>query len=140
MLNFRNFDTELFFNIFKQKRCTMQNDNRRSFLKNGGALLATGIFGSVGFSVTAAEHESHSEHGGHMKSEKGVNAFVVKADQKGVCATCRFWGGIRRVSEDKKTVYCESLGWCNNPDSHHYQTMTTPSIGPMKSWKKWEAI
>jgi hypothetical protein len=44
------------------------------------------------------------------------------------------------VSEDKKAVYAESLGWCNNADSPHYQTMRTPEAGPMKAWRKWEAL
>jgi hypothetical protein len=118
----------------------MHENNRRGFLKNSGAVLATGVFGSFGLNAIAAEHEPHSEHGGQMKSQKGVNAFVVSAKEEGICGTCRFWGGIRRASEDKKKVFCESLGWCNNPDSHHYQTMTTPATGPMKSWKKWEAL
>lgn len=112
----------------------MSNEKRRDFLKNGGLLLASGILGAVASSANAAEHP------GRLKSLKGVDAFVVDANEKGICATCRFWGGERRVTEDKKSVYCESLGWCNNPESHHYQSMTTPATGPMKSWKKWEAL
>ena len=112
----------------------MHNGDRRNLLKKGGAMLAVGVLGGLGVNAKA------SEHGGHMKSNKGVPAVVVGADKEGVCATCSFWGGIRRASEDKKTVYCVSIGWCNNPDSHHYQTMTTPTTGPMKSWRKWEAL
>jgi hypothetical protein len=65
---------------------------------------------------------------------------VIDASKEGICGTCRFWGGIRRVSEDKKAVYAESLGWCNNVDSPHFQTMRTPEAGPMKAWRKWEAL
>ncbi len=118
----------------------MKDESRRNFLKNGGVVLAAGALGSFGVSANASGHKSHAEHGGHLKSMKGIDAFVVSADKEGICATCRYWGGVRRATEDKKSVHCESLGWCNNPDSHHYQTKTTPVTGPMKSWKKWEAI
>ena len=118
----------------------MHSDDRRSFLKVSGALLTTSVLGSLGATAAAAEHETHMGRGGELKSEKGIDAFVVKASEEGICATCRFWGGIRRASEDKKTVYCESLGWCNNPASHHYQGKTTPVTGPMDTWKKWEAL
>jgi anaerobic selenocysteine-containing dehydrogenase len=112
----------------------MRDENRRNLLKSGGAMLAAGVLGGVGVNAMASEHE------GRMEGKKGVHAVVVDAGEQGICATCRFWGGIRRVSEDKKTVYCESIGWCNNPDSHNYQAMTTPVTGPMKSWQKWEAL
>ena len=111
----------------------MHDNNRRKLIKLGGSALAVSALGSIGFKANATDDEHH-----HL--QKGVRAVVTDTDKKGVCATCRFWGGIRRASEDKKAVYCESLGWCNNPDSHHYQTMTTPHTGPMKSWKKWEAL
>lgn len=118
----------------------MSNENRRDFLKNSGVLLAAGVLGSVSAPGNTAEHDSHSDHGGHLKSMKGIDAFVVDAKEEGICSTCRYWGGVRRVTEDKKSVHCESLGWCNNPDSHHYQTKTTPVTGPMDTWRKWEAL
>lgn len=118
----------------------MKDNGRRDFLKKGGTALATGMLAGLGTTAMAGEHESHMEHGGSLKSMKGVDAFVVNAEEKGICGTCRFWGGIRRAAEDKKSVHCESLGWCNNPKSHHYQSKTTPVTGPMDSWRKWEAI
>lgn len=118
----------------------MKDGNRRNFLRNSGAVLAAGVLSGFGVSAVASADESHEDHGGQLKSMKGIDAFVVKADEEGICATCRFWGGVRRATEDKKFVHCESLGWCNNPDSHHYQSKTTPVTGPMKSWKKWEAL
>ncbi len=113
----------------------MHDKNRRNLLRNGGTLLAAGVLGGLGLNARAA-----SEHKMRMKGAKGVPAVVVGAGKEGVCATCRFWGGIRRASEDKKTVYSESIGWCNNPNSPNYQQMTTPVTGPMKSWRKWEAL
>ena len=117
----------------------MQSANRRNFLKVGGAVVATSVVGSLGIAY-AEEHKGQMEHGGQLQGGKGADVFTVKADEKNICATCQYWGGIRRVSEDKGTVYCESLGWCNNPKSPHYQSKTTPVNGPMNTWKKWEAL
>lgn len=116
----------------------MQGEDRRGFLKAGGAHLAVGVVGGLGASARAAEHKDQMEQG--IKSEKGVDAFTVKAREEGICATCQFWGGVRRVSEDRQTVYCETLGWCNNPKSRYFQTKTTPATGPMGSWKRWDAL
>lgn len=112
----------------------MEDKDRRSFLKTGGMALATGVVGSLAIAATAAEQEEF------LKGKRGGEVFVVSGDKEGVCGTCRFWGGVRRAAEDKKTVYCESLGWCNNPDSPNYQSKTTPVTGPMKAWRKWEAL
>lgn len=120
----------------------MQNENRRNFIKRGGAGLALGVLASTGLTATASDDKQKSAmaHIDHSKSMKGMDTFVVNANEENICATCRYWGGVRRVTEDKQTVYCESLGWCNNPDSYNYQKKTTPVAGPMKKWKKWEAI
>jgi len=59
---------------------------------------------------------------------------------EGQCATCKYWGGIRKLSKDGKTVCAQSLGYCNNPESHNYHKTTTPETGPMKKWRKWGAI
>lgn len=118
----------------------MQSKDRRGFLKAGGTVLAAGAAASLGLPVRADEHKGQMGEGGPLKSEKGVDAFTVKAKEPGICATCQFWGGVRRVSEDGKTVYCETLGWCNNSKSRFFQTKTTPATGPMGSWKKWDAL
>jgi len=110
----------------------MRNNDRRNLLKAGTALLSAGALTSLG--VRAADIE------GQRPREKGLAAFAVPGSSEGICGTCLFWGGKRRASEDKTTVYAESLGWCNNPKSHNYQTMTTPETGPMKGWRKWEAL
>ncbi len=116
----------------------MQGEDRRGFLKAGGAVLAAGVAGALGGAAHAADRKDQMEQG--IKSEKGVNAFTVKAAEEGICATCQFWGAVRRVSEDRQTVYCETLGWCNNSKSRYFQSMTTPATGPMGSWKRWEAV
>jgi len=112
----------------------MHNEKRRTLIKCSGILLGTGLLTSIGTNASASEHKVQ------MNKRKHSRSVAINADNDGVCATCRYWGGMRRVSEDKNTVYSESLGWCNNPESHHYQSMTTPITGPMKSWEKWEAL
>jgi hypothetical protein len=110
---------------------TKYRDGRRKLLASGGAAFIAGALGTAGVRAGAEEHAAHT---------KGMPAVVIDASKEGICGTCRFWGGIRRVSEDKKAVYAESLGWCNNVDSPHFQTMRTPEAGPMKAWRKWEAL
>lgn len=70
----------------------------------------------------------------------GPGGFLTPVEVTGRCATCAYWGGMRRVSEDGKAVVSETLGWCNNPRSHHFRRITTPETGPMESWKRWEAL
>ena len=112
----------------------MTDQSRRNMLTKGSAVLAVGVLGGLGLKANA--DMAHSE------GNKGIAAVIISADKEGICATCRFWGGIRRASEDKMNVYCESLGWCNNPDSPNYQKMTmpVPTNGPMKVWRKGEAL
>ena len=43
-----------------------------------------------------------------------AGVYEMSGDTKGQCGTCAFWGGKRRVSADRKTVFVQSLGWCNN--------------------------
>ncbi len=111
----------------------MHDNKRRQVLKNSGVLISTSLLGLTGLNAMASEHK-------HQNKMMHSRAVAIDASQEGVCATCRYWGGQRRVSQDKEKVYCESLGWCNNPESHNYQTTTTPITGPMKAWRKWEAL
>ena len=116
------------------------NDNsdtlgrRRTLLAGGGLGCALAALGGVVLSARADEHSAH------RAGPKGVPAVVVDGTRESICATCRFWGGMRRVADDRKSVFAESLGWCNNPDSPHCQSMRSPEAGPMKGWRKWEAL
>lgn len=117
----------------------MQN-NRRGFLKTGGAFVATGVLGGFAASAVAAE-PGKMTGGAEKRAEMNVkdrDVFVVKATEEGVCATCAYWGGIRKLSEDRQNIECESMGWCNNRKSRFFGTRTTPRNGPMASWKKWD--
>ncbi len=96
--------------------------DRRAFGRRAGKIALGGL-------LSGALINAHAETG-----------FTMDSAAKGQCATCRFWGGIRKVSEDGKTITTQSLGWCNNPKSMSYHKMTPPDFGPMKSWTKWEAL
>lgn len=102
----------------------MKQTNRRQFLGKTGKLMAFAALGS-GVVATAA--------GAGLRYE-------MSSTTEGKCATCSYWGGIRKLSKDGKTVISQSLGYCNNPESHNYRKTTTPETGPMKKWKKWEVI
>jgi hypothetical protein len=113
----------------------MHDENRRKLLRDSGAILTAGVLGGFAAGAQAAD-----EHTAHKPGPKGVAAVVIDATATKICATCRYWGGTRRVTEDKKSIHCESLGWCNNSTSPNYQRMTTPTMGPMDAWRKWEAL
>jgi hypothetical protein len=112
----------------------MSSESRRKFLTDSGKL----ILGTVAFSslaVQAAEHEHHM----HMGSGDG---HAVDANAKELCGTCQFWGGMRKISQDKQQVIVQSMGWCNNPDSPNHLKLT-PADHQMKKpgiWKKWPAL
>jgi anaerobic selenocysteine-containing dehydrogenase len=102
---------------------------RRTFLVRTGQALVGGALGSVAFTARAGD------------ATKALDAFYeMSADTQSKCATCEYWGGIRKISMDGQAVLTQSLGWCNNPDSAHYNTLTTPETGPMKSWKRWQVL
>ena len=110
----------------------MNDESRRSFLAATGKLLVGAA--ALG-SLTAHAAEEHN-HGG------SGHGLVVDAALESRCATCQFWGGMRKVSEDKKQVITQSMGWCNNPDSPNYQKLTAADHHMKKPgiWKKWAVL
>ena len=110
----------------------MNDKSRRSFLGASGKLLvSTAALGSLS-AYAAEEHEDGgSGHG-----------LIVDAASHNRCATCQFWGGMRKVSEDKKQVIAQSMGWCNNPDSPNHQKVTAADHNMKKAgiWKKWAVL
>ena len=111
----------------------MDNNSRRRFLITSSKILAgTATFGSL--SVYAGGH-SHHHHG-------SGNGIEINATQKSTCATCQYWGGMRKISKDRKLVTAQSLGWCNNPDSPNHQKLTEADHKMKKAgiWKKWNAL
>ncbi len=99
--------------------------NRRIFMHRTGQLMIGGLLGSVVAHTASADHEA---------------GFAMPSSTEGRCITCRYWGGIRKISKDGKVIITQSLGWCNNPKSMSYQKMTPPDFGPMKAWQKWDAL
>lgn len=93
--------------------------SRRDLLKGGGLALA----GAAALSFT----------------ESAEAATDVPASAERKCATCRYWGGVRKVSTDRQTVSADGKGWCNNPASPAYQKQTNPTQGA-PVWTKWDAL
>jgi len=116
------------------KSITAFSESRRRLLRNSGLAVAGGALLGFGPNTRATEQGSMAGAG------KGVAAVLIGAEREGICATCQFWGGLRRVAVDGKSVLAESLGWCNNRASPSFQMMRSPEAGPMKAWRKWDAL
>lgn len=107
---------------------------RRQLLTSGCVAVAgAALLGFTG----AATAESEPADG---EPTKGKRAVIVEASREGICATCAYWGGLRRITQDGKSVLAESLGWCNNRESPSFLDMRSPEAGPMKAWRKWDAL
>lgn len=112
----------------------MSVESRRQFFIASGKLLAsTAALGALGAHATAA-HAAMPEGSG--------DGLAVPAAARDRCGTCQFWGGMRKISEDKTEVLAQSMGWCNNPDSANYRKLTTADNQMKKPgiWKKWPAL
>ena len=109
----------------------MNRESRRNFLATSGTLLV----GAAALGPVTA----YAAGGQHHGSAEGV---VVDAVTKNTCATCQFWGGMRKVSSDKKQVATQSMGWCNNPDSPNHQKLSAADHRMKKPgvWKKWAVL
>jgi hypothetical protein len=110
------------------------SDSRRRFLSSSIKLFA-GTAALTSTHVFTMTHEHHSH--GSEKDGITVPSYVINT-----CGTCEFWGGMRKVSEDKNTIKAQSMGWCNNPDSPNYQNLTSVDHVMKKSgiWKKWSVL
>jgi hypothetical protein len=74
---------------------------RRSYLVTSGKLLfATASVGAV-CTVAADEHNYPGSSG---------DGLDIDSATKMTCATCNFWGGMRKVSNDKTQVIAQSMG------------------------------
>lgn len=106
------------------------NSDRRKVLGTVGGLVAAAVV-SQATSAGATEHAHDPSSVGDMLDAKSENT----------CGTCQFWGGMRRVSEDKTMVHSQSLGWCNNPASPNFGKLTSANH-EMKPgvWKRWPAL
>ena len=112
----------------------MSFESRRNFLTTAGTLLVgTATLGSI--AAYAAEEDAPM----HKASGDGL---ALDAASRNMCGTCQFWGGMRKISEDKKEVIVQSMDWCNNPDSPDHQKLTAADHQMNKPgiWKKWPAL
>ena len=110
----------------------MSTESRRKFLAASGKLfVGAATFGSAA-AYAARGHQSHGSGEG----------LAVDAGKRDICINCEFWGGMRKVSGDRKEVFAQSMGWCNNPDSPNYQKLTSADHQMKKPgiWKKWAAL
>jgi len=114
----------------------MSLETRRGFLAASGKLLVgTVALASLG-AQASDEHEHEHGHGG------SGGDLAVDATAEDVCATCRFWGGMRKLSDDGKQVLVQSKGWCNNPASPNHRKLTMADHRMRKAdvWKQWTAL
>lgn len=78
--------------------------------------------------------------GGAVAAPSSADAATkIPASAQKKCATCQYWGGVRKVSKDGETVTADGKGWCNNPDSPAYQKKTKPDQGA-PVWEKWSVL
>jgi anaerobic selenocysteine-containing dehydrogenase len=112
----------------------MSSESRRNFLAASGKL----IVGTVALGTLAAQA---SQEQAQMPESSG-NGLAIDAKAEDTCATCQFWGGMRKISEDKAQVITQSMGWCNNPKSRNHGKLTAADNRMKKPgiWEKWSAL
>lgn len=111
------------------------DQSRRTF-----AMQMVGIAAAAAAGIGTAEADEH--HHEAAISAPTADGWELASDTKSRCGTCRFWGGMRKITDDKKQVVAVSLGWCNNPDSPNYHKLTPPvhEMTKTNTWTKWDAL
>jgi hypothetical protein len=118
-----------------EKEETM-NEDRRKLLITGG--LTAGALVASALPVAPAVAEEAMD----MHAAPSADGEALSAATEDRCGTCQFWGGMRKISSDHKSVFAQSLGWCNNPKSPNYQKLTnaTHQMTNAGIWTKWPAL
>ena len=112
----------------------MSVQSRRNFIATSGKLLVSTA--ALGVIVAHASEQHGQTHG------SSGDGLAVDATSENICCTCQFWGGMRKISADRKQVIAQSMGWCNNPDSPNHQKLTAADHQMNKPgiWKRWPAL
>jgi hypothetical protein len=110
----------------------MNDETRRNFLGTSGKLFLG--FAALGSLTSHAADQHHEDDAGH--------GLVVDATLQNRCATCQYWGGMRKISNGNKQVIAQSMGWCNNPESPNYEKLTAADHHMKKPgiWEKWAIL
>jgi hypothetical protein len=110
----------------------MSLESRRRFLAASTKVLVS----TVALGSLAAHASEEHDHGG------AGHGLVIDAHSENKCATCQFWGGMRKISDDRTSVVAQSMGWCNNPNSPNHQKLSVADHQMKKPgiWQKWTAI
>ena len=110
----------------------MKNASRCQFIASSGAFLVSAS-GLVSLPVLAS---TQHHHGG---TAEGI---TIDSSLQNRCATCQYWGGMRKLNQDKSLVIAQSMGWCNNSDGPIFQKLTEADHHMKKPeiWAKWSAI
>jgi hypothetical protein len=79
----------------------MSLDTRRGFLATAGKLaLGVAVLGST----VADAGEPHAHAG-------GGDGIALETSATNRCATCDFWGGMRKLALGGKLLTTQSMGW-----------------------------
>ncbi len=111
----------------------MKYNTRRDFIASTSGMLVAAAALGISSSNAADEHAHHGT---------SADGLVIDAAQEKVCATCQFWGGMRKIQGDGKQVAVQSMGWCNNPHSPNHQKLTPADHQMTKAgiWQRWGAL
>jgi anaerobic selenocysteine-containing dehydrogenase len=110
----------------------MSSESRRNFLSASGKLIVGTI--ALGSICAGATEDRMREGAG--------DGLIVRSATENTCATCEFWGGMRTISNDRRHVTAQSMGWCNNSDSPNHEKLTAADHQMLKPgiWRKWAAL
>ena len=102
-------------------------------MARSGTLIATTATAGLTQSAVSQDHSGHGGMGDGLR---------ISTNTEKTCATCRFWGGMRKVDTDKSEIVTQSMGWCNNPDSPNHSRLTRADHEMKKPgiWEKWSVL
>ncbi len=111
------------------------DQNRRTFGMQMAGIAAAAAAG-IGTAEAAGPHHEAEISG------PAADGWKLATDTKSQCGTCQFWGGMRKITDDKQELVAVGLGWCNNSDCPNYHAMTAAvhEAAGHNCWTKWGAL